>query len=157
MSIYMKGNYIFTKPGEKAYLVSSNYVNYIELGIPDKDDYYLEAKIDKNMFMITARLYNSNGNYICKIEKNSIKDKKTECKIQFKSGDENKGYRIVMPSDNVLLELYLKDENTCIIKSNIYDKKGNLIAMGNDKDFLIYKGPAVLGKSNGARGIVLGS
>ena len=40
----MLDSYIFTSPGEKAFLVSLNYVNYIELGKKGVTAYYLEAK-----------------------------------------------------------------------------------------------------------------
>ena len=33
MPVFMRGNYIFVEPGRKCFEVSSNFTNYLELGI----------------------------------------------------------------------------------------------------------------------------
>jgi hypothetical protein len=42
-----------------------------------------------------------------------------------------------------------------VLQGRFYDEHGELAAEGNEEDLLIYKPPAVLGKSGSARGIVL--
>lgn len=43
----------------------------------------------------------------------------------------------------------------CVLQGKFYDSSGNLIVEGDEKDFRIFKGPAVLGKSGNSLGIVL--
>jgi hypothetical protein len=151
--IFLRGNYIFTSPGQKAFLVSSNYVNYVELGRKGIADYYLEAKIENDEFVISGRLYDSHGNFICALRGNHLEEMQRKCKIVY--DEQGRGYKVIDDDQKVLMELYLRDENTCIIKGEIYDNSGKLVAKGNGENFLIFKGPAVLGKKNGALGIVI--
>jgi hypothetical protein len=152
MPIQMKGNYIFTRPGERAYLISSNYVNYFELGHANQDDYYFEAKIEKENYVITAKLYNKKGEPLCEIKDNIIKG--GNCKIEYPQHDFTSGFKLVDKDGNINLELALR-EKICMILGSIYNNRGDLIAKGDGTDLLVYKGPAVLGKMNGSRGIVI--
>ncbi|MCJ7722413.1 hypothetical protein MUO98_08440 [Candidatus Bathyarchaeota archaeon] len=149
----MKGNYIFTSPGQKAFLVSSNYVNYIELGKEGITGYYLEAKIDNNEFVINRRLYDSDGNYLCSIRRNHLEDMQRGCEMCL--AKDGSGYSVITEDEKLILGHFLKDENTCILKGIFYDDEGKILAKGDDQNFLIFHGPAVLGKMNGSRGIVL--
>jgi len=149
----MKGNYIFTRPGQKAFLVSSNYVNYVELGTRGVNDYYIEAKIENGTFIVNGRLYDSSGNLLCKLRQNQLEDIHSRCRMSL--NPQGVGYKVETDDGKIVIELFLKDENTCILKGNFYDKDGNLVAKGNNEDLLILRGPAILGKSNGSLGIVL--
>jgi hypothetical protein len=153
MPIVMRENYIFTSPGQKAFLASSNYVNYIELGKKGVTAYYLEAKIENRDFIVNGRLYDAHGDFICMLRKNQLEEMQKKCKMVFDA--KGRGYKVVTENDQVIIELFLRDENTCILRGTFYDEKGNPVAKGNERDFLIFRGPAVLGKSNGARGIVM--
>jgi hypothetical protein len=149
----MKGNYIFTVPGQKAFLVSSNYVNYVELGIKDANDYYIEAKIENGKFTVNGRLYDATGNLLCKLKHNQLEEMHSKCKMIL--GPRGEGYKIETGEGQMIIELFLKDPNTCILRGDFYDKNGNLVAKGTREDLLILRGPAILGKSNGSLGIVL--
>jgi len=59
-----------------------------------------------------------------------------------------------MKNQQTLLELIATD-NVCSIKAKIYDGTGSLIAEDSGDDFLVYRGPAILGKSGNARGMVI--
>ena len=48
MPVFMRGNYIFVEPGRKCFEVSSNFTNYLELGIQGITKDYLEAKIEND-------------------------------------------------------------------------------------------------------------
>jgi len=153
MPVYLKGNYIFTSPGKKAFLASSNFVNYIELGKKGITAYYLEAKIENNEFIVNGKLFDSKSNFLCTLKNNHLEEMHKKCRMVI--NNKGQGYRIFDEDNNVVIELFLKDLNTCILRGTFYDDKGNIIAEGNEEDFLLYKGPAVLGKSNGSLGIVM--
>lgn len=149
MGVQLVGNYIFTSPGQKAFLVSSNYVNYFELGRRGVTDYYLEAKVEKGEFLVSGILYDSKGTLLCHIKQNQIE--KGNCIFEPVG---KQGYQIV-DRGNVILQLFLKEPNICVLRGTFYDSSGNLIAEGDENDFRIFKGPAVLGKSGNSLGIVL--
>ena len=151
MAVHLRGNYIFTSPGEKAFLVSSNYVNYLELGRKGVTDYYLEAKIEKNEFLVSGILHDSKGTPLCNITENHVENIKGNCAFE---PLQHYGYQIV-DRGNVVFRLSLKEPNVCVLKGKFYDGSGNLIAEGDENDFRILKGPAVLGKSGNSLGIVL--
>lgn len=149
----LKGNYIFTQPGQQAFLAASNYVNYVLLGDPAQRSFYLEARIDKGEFLISGRLYRKDGSLLCEIYDNRVKDA-SRCKIvPIRPG----GYELRTPEGEVHLRLRVKPEqNVCLIQGTLYDDSGSLVAEGNEEDFRIYKGPAILGKFGSSLGIVIG-
>ena len=150
MPVFLKGNYIFTTPGKKAFLVSSNYTNYLELGQRSFTEYYLEAEIKDGRFVVSGILLDSYGKKVCILNENHLEEAGS-CQISyFPKG----GFRVTIEGKTVL-ELVLKDDNTCIIQGKFYDKDGKLVAEGNGSYFLIYHGPAVVGKSGTSKGIVI--
>ena len=151
MGVRLIGNYIFTSPGQKAFLVSSNYVNYLELGRKGVTDYYLEAKIEKGEFLVSGILYDSKGIPLCNIKENHLENIEGNCVFELL---EEQSYQVVEHGD-VIFRLFLKEPNICVLQGKFYDSGGNLIGEGDGDDFRIYKGPAVLGKSGNSLGIVL--
>lgn len=152
MGMRLKGNYIFTGPGQKAFLVSSNYVNYFELGRKGTTDHYLEAKIENGEFLVSGILYDPKGTPLCNIKENHLENISGNCKFEPLP---KQGYQIVdQDQGSVILRLFLKEPNICVLQGTFYDSKGNLIAEGDENDFRILKGPAVLGKSGNSLGIV---
>jgi len=151
MGVRLVGNYIFTGPGQKSFLVSSNYVNYFELGRRGVTDYYLEGKIEKREFLVSGILYNSKGMPLCNIKENHLENINGTCVFE---SLERQGYQIVEHGD-VVFRLFLKEPDICVLQGRFYDSRGNLIAEGDENDFRIFKGPAVLGKSGNSLGIVL--
>jgi hypothetical protein len=153
MPISIRGSYIFTSPGQKAFLASSNFVNYIELGKKGVTAYYLEAQIKNGEFVVSGTLYDSHGSFLCRLVNNNLEEMQRKCEMKLHEG--RRGYKVVTENQEVVIELFIKDENICILKGTFYDERGELVAKGNETDFLIFKGPAVLGKSDGTLGIVL--
>lgn len=148
MSVIMKGNYIFVQPGEKAFKVASNFTNYLELGAQGITDYYLEAQIGNGEFVVNAILLDLHGRVACRIANNF--PEKSECRREMTRS----GYRILSISGELLLGIEAP-ENVCLLRGTIYDAKGGIVARDREDDFLIYHGPAILGKSDGSLGIVL--
>lgn len=153
--ILLKGNYIFVNPGGKAFLAASNYVNYVELGHPGSDGFSLVATIENDEFVVSAQLYDERGNFVCKVEDNSVREH-SNVEVHFLPEG---GYEIIGPEGSLVLRLALAGEHgeVCILQGKFYDEQGELVAEGSEEDLLIYKPPAVLGKSGSARGIVLES
>ena len=150
MSTMLKGNYIFVQRGQKAFKIASNITNYVELGVPGITDYHLEAKIEHDEFIINATLFNPNVKEPCRIV-NSIPEKSDYQKVMTPHG-----YNFLDIGGELLLGIAVNEENLCTLQGKIYDSSGRLIAEDKDSDFLIYHGPAVLGKSGSARGIFIG-
>ena len=151
MGVQLIGNYIFTRPGENAFLVSSNYVNYFELGRKGVTDYFLEAKIEGDEFVVSGTLYDSRGVHLCNIEENHVEKINGNCLFEA-LGD--RGYQVV-DGGSVIFRLSLKEKNVCVLQGKFYDSAGNLVAEGDENDFRIFRGPAILGKSGNSLGIVL--
>ena len=103
MPIVMKGNYIFTSPGKKAYLASSNYVNYIELGKEGVTEYHLEARIRDDEFVVDGRLYDSDGRLLCILRNNQLEHMKKKCEIIL--DPKRRGYTVLTEEGDLVLEL----------------------------------------------------
>lgn len=150
MSVALKGNYIFVQPGQKAFKVASNFTNYLELGVAGATDYYLEARVEGDEFLINATLLDPQSKSPCRVVNNF--PERSSCRREMTP----EGYRILSPSGELLLGIELDvGTNVCHLRGTIYDAKGNVIAQDDGDDFLIQHGPVVLGKSGQARGITL--
>ena len=148
----LRGNYIFVKPGEKAFLAASNFVNYIELGRPDSRGFYLLAEVEGGEFVVSARLFDEHGTKVAEIRRNNVIEGAAKLSF-FPQG----GYQVTDSQGRLLLRLALSGEpnETCVLQGKFYDETGELVAEGDEQDLRIYRAPAVLGKSGAARGIVI--
>ena len=145
----MTDNYIFVRPGEKAFRVASNFTNYLELGAQGITSYYLEAKVENDEFVINATLLDAQGRSSCRIVNNFPQN--PECRKEMTPS----GYRIVDDVGQPLLEIEAQT-SVCHLRGTIYNASGGIVAQDEKDDFLVYHGPAILGKSSsGALGIVL--
>src|SRR5438309_3761880 len=153
MPIHMRGNYIFVAPGEPCFLVSSDYTNYLEIGRPGLDDFFLIAYIQEKHHFIDAALFGNNGKPVCRVARNHL-DELFEGDWEVKTRVDG-GFAVVNSDDRNLMNLRLLNGGICLIEGKFYNKSGELVASGNDQDFLIFKGPAVIGKSGLAKGIVI--
>jgi hypothetical protein len=148
MSVTMKGNYIFVQPGQKAFKVSSNYANYVEIGARGATPYYLEGKVDNDEFIINATLLDDRGRPVCEVKDN----------FPTKTGGEHQlttdGYRIVSPSGEPLLGIQV-NKGICVLQGRLYDGVGQVVAESTEDDFLVRHGPVILGRSGKSLGIVL--
>lgn len=152
MGIHMAGNYLFVGPNEKHFLVASNYVNYWEIGDPSGESYYLEARIENGEFLINGRLHISGCTEWCE-----IKDNMPVGGACSKSSLPN-GYRVTDSDGNVILDMTVSQDGLqCRVVGTIFDSDGSIVAEGTDAGMTIHRGPAVLGKSGSARGIVIGA
>lgn len=149
MSIQIRGNWLFVRQGEPHYFVASNYTNYLELGSRGETEYYLEARIEGGEFLVDADLPYPDSNEVCRIRDNFPE---TDCEKE-RTGD---GYQILTPEEEPFFGIRRVRENRCLIRGTVYDGEGEIVAEENGEDFLVHRGPAVLGKSGQARGIVIG-
>lgn len=147
MPVVMKGQLLFVRHGDKCFKVASNYTNYLELGVRGVTDYYLEARIESGGFVIDAVLRNSLGHEVCSVVRNFPKEQ--NCIRELTPN----GYRI-KAQEMVLLELFAP-ANVCSIRAKLYDGEGGLIAEDVEDNFVIYRGPAILGRSGNLRGMVI--
>lgn len=155
MGIQMKGSYLFVNPGEPCFLVSSNYTNYLEIGSPGSNDFYLIASVQDGQHLIDAALFDDKGKLLCRVVRNHLQDiEEGTWKIKVRPDG---GFSVVNGDGETLMSVALDDNGICRIAGKFYDKSGTLIAAGDGNDFLILKGPAVLGKSGAMRGIVVGA
>lgn len=147
MPIVMSGNYIFVRPGEKCYKIASNFTNYVEVGLPGGTEYYLEARIESDSFVLNGILWGPGGTPI------NLRDNFPDGPASRRQVLPN-GYRILAQDGQPLLGIEVVGD-VCLIRGRLLDKDGAVIAEESGDDFLIHRGPAVLGKSGGSRGIVL--
>jgi len=150
MPVFMRGNYIFVEPGRKCFEVSSNVTNYLELGIQGITKYYLEAKIENNEFKISGTLLNKNGELLCRLKDNFIQASK-DCNKEMTSN----GYRIKDRDGNLVFEIQVENDLICHLKGTIYGESKEVVAQDREGEFIILKGPAIIGKSGNAIGIKL--
>lgn len=150
MPVFMKGNYIFVKPGCKCFEVSSNFTNYLEMGIWGISKHYLEAKIENNEFKISGILLDKNGKVIC-----SLKDNFIEVSEKCSKEMTPYGYRIKDKGGNLVFEIQAERDLICHLKGTIYGDSGEIVAQDREGEFIILKGPAIIGKSGDAIGIKL--
>ncbi len=150
MPIFMKGNYIFVDPGHKSFEISSNFTNYLELGIQGITKYYLEAKIERDEFLISGILLDMSGTVLCRLKDNFIKSSEN-CNKEMTQY----GYRIRDKNGNLVFKIQAKKDLICHLEGTIYGESGEIIAQDKEGDFIILKGPAIIGKSGNAIGIKL--
>jgi len=101
----LRGNYIFVKPGEKAFLAASNFVNYIELGRPDSRGFYLLAEVEGGEFVVSARLFDEHGTKVAEIRRNNVIEGAAKLSF-FPQG----GYQVTDSQGRLLLRLALSGE-----------------------------------------------
>ena len=150
MPVFMRGNYIFVEPGRKCFEVSSNFTNYLELGIQGITKYYLEAKIVSDEFKISGILLDKNGEVLCRLKDNFI-EKSEDCNKEMT----RYGYRIKDKDGNLVFEIQVGNNLVCHLKGTIYGDSGEIVAQDREDEFIILKGPAIIGKSGNAIGIKL--
>lgn len=146
----MKGNYIFVQPGNKCFEVSSNFTNYLELGIRGITKYYLETKIEDEEFIISGILLDNNGEILCRLNDNFIESSEG-CNKEMTQY----GYRIKDNDGNIVFEIQVKNDFICHLRGIIYGESGEIIAQDREGEFIILKGPAIIGKSGNSIGIKL--
>jgi hypothetical protein len=150
MPVFMRRNYIFVEPGHKCLEVSSNFTNYLELGIQGITKYYLEAKIENDEFKISGILLDKDGEVLCHLKDNFIETSKN-CNKEMTPY----GYRIKDKNGKLVFEIQVENDLICHLKGTIYGESGEIIAQDREGEFIILKGPAIIGKSGNAIGIKL--
>lgn len=150
MPVFMRGNYIFVEPGHKCFEVSSNFTNHLELGIQGITKYYLEAKIENDEFKISGTLLDKDGEILCRLKDNFIEASRG-CNKEMTQY----GYRIKDKDGKLVLEIQVENDLICHLKGTIYGESGEIVAQDKKGEFIIFKGPAIIGKSGNAIGIKL--
>ena len=150
MPVFMRGNYIFVQRGQKCFEVSSNFANYLELGIQGITKHYLEAKIEGDEFKISGTLLDKNGEVLCHLRDNFIEASRG-CNKEMTPY----GYRIRDKDGNLIFEIRVEKDLICHLKGIVFGDSGEIVAQDKEGEFIILKGPAILGKSGSAIGIKL--
>ncbi len=145
--VIMRGNRFFVRPGEKCYKVTSNLTNYLLVGSPGITEYYLEATIEADEYVLNAILLGPNGKRLCGIERN-FPSEGEGCTKEMTP----RGYRIRDASGSSVLEIEAWEEY-CIVRGRVYNAAGEIAAKDSGDDFLILKGPAVIGRSGNSIGM----
>lgn len=148
MPIFMKGNYFFVGPESKCFEVASNFTNYLELGIQGITKYYLEGRIEDDEFKISAILLDKKGKVLCHLKDNFI-----ETAENCNEDMTRYGYRIKDKDGNLVFEIQIEKGRICHLKGDIYGGPGEIIAQDRRDQFIILKGPAIIGKSGNAIGL----
>lgn len=107
----------------------------------------MEARIEDSEFLVDATLPLLNREDACTIKNNFPQ---AGCQHEMIPD----GYRILTDEGDFLFGLQV-DGRECLLRGTIYDSEGEIVPEEQEDDFLIHRGPAVLGKSGGARGIVI--
>lgn len=155
MAFQLKGNYLFVNKDEPCFLVSSNFTNYLEIGSPGTNDFFLVASIQDGQHLIDATLFDNKGRLLCRVNKNHL-EAADGSNLQIKTRPEG-GFTIISPTGERVMTVTLNEQGVCRISGEFYDRTGTLIAKGDEEDFRIFRGPAVIGKSGVSRGIVIGA
>jgi len=148
--VFIENNYIFSSPEENSYFVSSNYTNYIELGYDGIDDYYLKATVLNNKYNLSINMYDENGEFLFEVKNNVLINGENCDVINY-----DRGIIEIIINNVTILNYSPIENNTMVIVCDIYDKNGDLIARGTDENFLIFKGPARIGKKDNEYGIII--
>ena len=146
----ISGSYFFVNPTQKRYEIASNFANYVELGIKNVSPYYLEAKIENNSFKISCKLLNNTGEVLCTLKDNFIETQEGCIKEMTKTG-----YRIKNNQGIQIFEINV-EQNICHLQGVIYSDSGEKVAEGTERTFVIFKGPAIIGKKNKSVGLKIG-
>ena len=149
MAVKLSECYIFVSQADKCFKVATNYTNYFELGAEGVTDYYVEARIQNDEFLINAIVLDPDTKETCRVV-NNFPDS-ADCRREMICN----GYRILGSSGRLLLGIDVH-ENVCLLRGTIYDRNGVVVAEEAQDDFLVHRGPAVLGKQDQSRGIVIG-
>jgi hypothetical protein len=145
----MRGSYFFVEPGSKSFKVATNFTNYLELGIQSSaPDYYLEAKVADDDFVINAVLWEPTLTAPLRIV-DSFPDGPEWTRKMLPNG-----WHIVNKTGQLMFGLEVQG-SVCHIKGEVRSRDGTLVAQDSNDDYLIYKGPAILGRSGSARGLVI--
>ena len=150
MPVFMKGNYIFVERGRKCFEIASNFTNYLELGTQEITPYYLEARIEEEEFKVSGTLLDKNGEILCRLKDNFIEASK-DCNKEMTQT----GYRIRNKEGILIFEIHVENDLICRLKGTIYGASGEIVAQDREGEFIILKGPAILGKSGSSIGIKL--
>src|SRR5438093_12707839 len=65
--VTMSGSYFFTDPSKLSLKIASNFTNYVSLGVPGSDDYFLEAEVRDSEVVVNAELFDASGNHVCNV------------------------------------------------------------------------------------------
>ena len=149
MPVTMSNSYFFVQPGSKAFQVATNFTNYLELGTQSSEpDYYLEARINEDEFLIAAVLWEPNTGSLLRIVDNFPEGPAWSRQML------PNGWRIVDQTGKLMLGLEVEGQ-ICHIRGKLTAKDGSIVAEDSNNDFLIHHGPAVIGRSGGAIGILI--
>jgi hypothetical protein len=146
MSTILAHNWINVRPGERCFVLSSNLCDFFQIG-DQTTTYLLQAEMvgpDKE-FLFNGRLFLPGHHHPGTVIDNFPKGPAPQ-------GWEKRqmvgtvAYELFDPATNTVLFGFEEIERVCHVTTNIYDGSGILIAQTLPNNFLVHRGPAMVGR-----------
>jgi len=140
-------NYLNVLPGNPAILVASNLCDYFELG-HKASGHWLEGNIIKssNDFVFNGRMYLPGGNNAGIIIDNFPKASLPKGWLK-RPNMNSEGYELVDSNGTILFAYEVLPNKICHVTVNVYDADGTMVAESLPNEFIIHKGPAMIGRN----------
>lgn len=147
MPVLMSGNLINVGPGDPAFIIGSNFTDHFEIGNQKGDDYWLRADIvgPQSEFIFNGRLFLPDQPSGGTVIDNFPKGPEPKGWVRKQLAD-RPGYLLVdQQTGKTLFGFDILDNHICHVVTNLYSQKGELVAETSMDNFLVHKGPALIG------------
>lgn len=146
MALAMAHNRINVRAGDRAFIVASNLCDLLQIGAQDTA-YLLVAEMvgpDKE-FLFNGRLFVPGHDRPGTIIDNFPKGPTPKGWAKYPLVDGN-GFTLIEPASNITLFGFEEIDNICHIITNLYDETGAIVAETLPDNFLVHRGPAMIGR-----------
>ena len=136
MSSDFSRNYIGVRPGDRAFDVVNNLVDYFCIGEEKGEDVWLEGQIVDGEFVFNARLFlrdGKMGTLIDSFPKGPLPDG-----WQQRPRFDVEGFEL-LDEDGELIFSYHVDDNLCVVDANLYRANGELAAHSGQGGLVLHK------------------
>jgi len=145
MATILARNWINVRPGDPAFIVSTNVCDWFELGQRAGQDYWLEGVILRpTEFVFNGRLFLPDASEHGTIIDNFPKGPTPTGWIKRQRAD-GAGYELVSIAGKSIFG-FLIEGPLCKVTANIYAANGALVAESLVDQFLLHRGPASIGR-----------
>lgn len=147
MKLIAARNIINVRPGERCFLVGTNLVDYFEIGQPNSTAYWLVgARVGPDLeFVFNGRLFVETGDEPSIVIDNFPKNPPLSGWRKIHKPN-IEGFDLARDSDDRVIFGYEVIDNVCHVTTNIYNNEGVLVAETTPDNFLLHRGPALLGR-----------
>jgi hypothetical protein len=139
-------NWINVRPGDRCFVLSSNLCDFFQIG-DQSTTYLLHAEMvgPEREFLFNGRLFLPGNSQPGTVIDNFPKGPTPHGWIKRQRVDGN-GYELVDRTNGIALFGFEEIEDICHVTTNVYDGAGNLIVETLPDNFLVHRGPAMVGK-----------